>query len=192
MKPLARFSQLALAALAIVIMVGTFFGRKIEKSFPEFIPFIPPGATVVLIALYFLGRSALNRGNPAELDTLAAKIPPLFRRFDIAIALMAAAAGAIICEGHIQMPIERIHFFKYSFLALILFFATYSPRLIVRLETALAVGSLIGLGEEFLQRLVPGRVFDWRDIGMNCMAVVVGSLLAPAMLSILQKAHSGR
>lgn len=192
MKPLARFSQLALAALAIVIMVGTFFGRKIEKSFPEFIPFIPPGAILALVALYCLARRALNRGNPAELDALAAKIPSLFRRFDLAIAISSIVAGLIICEGHIQLPIERIHFFKYSFLALILFFATTSPRLIVRLETALAVGALIGMGEEFLQKLVPGRVFDWRDMGMNCMAVVVGAVLAPAVLSILQKAHSGR
>ena len=80
-----------------------------------------------------------------------------------------------ISMGQVRRPIEKIHFSEYGFLSLLLF------RLIrhgVRSRgcygwTLLGV-CLIGFLDELLQGLLPNRVYDPRDIGMNGLAGAIG------------------
>ena len=39
----------------------------------------------------------------------------------------------------------------------------------------------IGWGEELLQRLVPGRVYDLRDVGANALGALLGLLVLIAL-----------
>ena len=72
------------------------------------------------------------------------------------------------------IPANRIHFFQYCPLAIL---GLEALRFRVRdrnvyLWTFLLV-SLIGIGDEFLQGLLPGRHFDTKDVVVNALAVLL-------------------
>jgi hypothetical protein len=71
-------------------------------------------------------------------------------------------------------PEEAIHYVQYGVLSLLLFRA-FSHRVrdySIYLAAAI-VGTLVGMMDETLQWLVPGRYFDLRDIVLNMKAVVL-------------------
>jgi hypothetical protein len=71
-------------------------------------------------------------------------------------------------------PEEAIHFLEYGFLGLLIFRAlSHRLRDAGIYLAAVLVGSLIGAADEFVQWLVPRRFFDFRDIGLNCYALIL-------------------
>lgn len=68
-------------------------------------------------------------------------------------------------------PEEALHFVQYGILGLLLFRAL-ACRLAdpsIYLAGAL-IGAVFGIGDELIQWLVPNRIFDYRDIGINALA----------------------
>ena len=47
--------------------------------------------------------------------------------------------------------------------------------------TAAALASVIGLGDELLQGVTPGRYYDLRDVGMNALGAMLGVLVLAAV-----------
>lgn len=81
----------------------------------------------------------------------------------------------------LAIPEERVHFLQYGLMALLARQACAGPdgrvRIGVSIGLAWLLTSAIGLLDECLQGLVPSRVFDWRDVGMNAGAAVTALLL---------------
>lgn len=86
-----------------------------------------------------------------------------------------------------RRPEEALHLVEYGILSLLLFRAfsrRYPDRGAYVVSTLL--GSILGIGDEIVQWALPGRYFDFRDIGINVLAVAVMQLglavgLAPAL-----------
>ena len=70
-----------------------------------------------------------------------------------------------------RAPEEAVHFLEYGLLGFFLFRAlslTIHDKSIY--PTAFLIGSLIGIFDEVLQWMMPGRYWDFRDTGLNALA----------------------
>ncbi|MDH7512444.1 MAG: VanZ family protein [Clostridiales bacterium] len=70
-----------------------------------------------------------------------------------------------------KAPEEAIHFLEYGLLGFLLFNAlSYSTRDKSVYLAAFFIGSTVGIFDEILQWVVPGRFWDFRDVGLNALA----------------------
>jgi hypothetical protein len=70
-----------------------------------------------------------------------------------------------------RAPEEAVHFLEYGLLGYFLFRAlSLSIRDKSIYATAFLIGSLIGIFDEVLQWIMPGRYWDFRDAGLNALA----------------------
>ncbi len=70
-----------------------------------------------------------------------------------------------------RAPEEAVHFLEYGLLGFFLFRAlshSISDKSIY--ATAFLIGSIVGILDEIIQWAMPGRYFDFRDIGLNALA----------------------
>lgn len=86
------------------------------------------------------------------------------------MALLLGGATWVI-RNQLQTPAEAIHFFQYGILSFLLFRA-WSHHVTDRLIYPIAFMSLLVIAslDEFLQWMMPGRYWDFRDIRLNAMA----------------------
>jgi hypothetical protein len=84
----------------------------------------------------------------------------------------------------VQRPEEGVHFLQIGLLAFLVWRAL--PQTRGALGWAVLAGTLVGAVEEAIQSVVPGRVCDWRDIGMSAAAAV----LTGVALWVIQDAAS--
>jgi len=88
------------------------------------------------------------------------------KRLGVAAALAAAYVGLFLFA--VVMPEERFHFLVMPVIAsLWLRVFQHQSRAAWR---AWLVASLVGLVEEAIQVITPGRYFDWRDVAMASVA----------------------
>lgn len=106
-----------------------------------------------------------------------------FRIRDSAAYLLMACLGLVVAYfiAGLEVPQERIHFLQYSALVIAVIWTLEAfPRLLnVRyalLFVAVLFTSLAGLVDEAIQGVIPGRVFDWRDVGFNATAAIIGAV----------------
>jgi len=80
--------------------------------------------------------------------------------------------------GYMRIPIEKIHFLEYGFLAFLIFRALKvdMPNVLAYILTFVIAGAL-GWMEEGLQALTPGRYYDPRDILFNIIGSFMGILV---------------
>ena len=98
----------------------------------------------------------------------------------------AVALGIIAVYGMIVVrmgvsPLERTHLFEYGLLSVLVHRALEarqfdSDRVLAPAVTAFVVTALVGWADEILQLLLPDRVYDWRDVGVNSLAGLMGVL----------------
>lgn len=85
-----------------------------------------------------------------------------------------AAVAALYIHFTLQLwraPEEAVHFLEYGLLGFFLFRAlSLSIRDKSIYLMAFFIGSLVGIFDEILQWAMPGRYFDFRDIGLNALA----------------------
>jgi hypothetical protein len=88
--------------------------------------------------------------------------------------LWLTAVAALYIYFTLQLwraPEEAVHFLEYGLLGFFLFRAlslTIHDKSIY--PTAFLIGSLIGIFDEVLQWMMPGRYWDFRDTGLNALA----------------------
>lgn len=105
-----------------------------------------------------------------------------------ALAVLGAAAAALLlCLRRIPNPEEKIHFIQYGVLAGLLVAALGERPSWLRVPAVLLLTALAGLGDEAIQRYLPGRVFDWHDVRINAAA---GALVV-ATLELMRLARRG-
>lgn len=88
-------------------------------------------------------------------------------------------------------PDERTHLFEYGLVAVLIYRALCERRKggrAVRAPAALAMLSAAVLGwiDECIQGILPGRVYDLRDVGVNAVAAV-GAITGVLVLSRLRR-----
>jgi len=100
----------------------------------------------------------------------------------VAFVVMAAllCVVTVLLLG-LAIPEERVHFLQYGLMALLARHACAGTngrsRIGVSIVLAWLLTSGLGFLDERLQGLVPSRVFDWRDVGMNAGAAAMALLL---------------
>lgn len=73
-----------------------------------------------------------------------------------------------------ERPEEAIHFLEYGLLGFLLFHALKHHILDKGIYfTAFLIGALVGIFDEFLQWMIPRRVWDFRDLGINALSVAL-------------------
>jgi len=99
--------------------------------------------------------------------------------------LAAAGAGTVwLLRGQLQSSVEAIHFVEYAALGVLLFRAwRQHGRDPLVYPLALAGVALVAWADEFLQWLMPGRFWDFRDIRLNVLAGAVGLLFVAGIVS---------
>lgn len=96
----------------------------------------------------------------------------------LAVAL-SAGYGVVMATGVPDVDaVERIHFVEYGLVALLFYRAMSGTALPLVVVMTLLIGTLVGIGEEWLQWLVPTRVGDVRDVFLNFYALGCGLLFA--------------
>jgi mannose/fructose/N-acetylgalactosamine-specific phosphotransferase system component IIC len=95
-------------------------------------------------------------------------------------ALAVAAIGYALALGWLRaVRLERVHLVEYG-LAAWLAWRALVPRWTARPSTyvAAALGAAaIGWGDELLQAVTPGRVYDLRDVAANAVGASLGTLV---------------
>jgi hypothetical protein len=131
-----------------------------------------------------LGRFVLGRGAGWIVAAGAVAVAwRLRRRSAAARAYMLAAVtafGYALALGWLRaIRLERVHLPEYG-LAALLAWRALVPSMGERTATlvgAALLASLIGWGDEIVQGLTPGRVYDVRDIAANAAGAVLGTLV---------------
>jgi len=98
------------------------------------------------------------------------KTRPRAAEIGVAVAVVAAYTMA---WARIDSLEERTHLFEYGVVAVLVHMALVERGAPVWRSAALTVGavSVLGVVDELVQLVLPGRVFDLRDIGFNLFAV---------------------
>jgi hypothetical protein len=98
-------------------------------------------------------------------------------------AVATAAVGYTVAFSWLRAQhLERTHLPEYGVMAWLAWRALAplvpgAPGYVA----AAALASAIGWGDELLQRVVPGRVYDLRDVAMNAAGAVLGVVVIAAM-----------
>jgi len=94
------------------------------------------------------------------------------------IAVPLAAMGSLA----LQLPIaeERIHFLQYGLLGLLVVKTTRLRSTLQLLAAGLFVIA-VGGGDELIQWWLPNRVGDWRDVGINTLAGLLGVAMGASL-----------
>jgi hypothetical protein len=83
-----------------------------------------------------------------------------------------------------QSPAERFHLAEYGLLG---FFIFRALRLdvppVAAYFVAWGIAIVLGMGDEGIQWVLPNRVFEWKDVGINALSSGLG-LLAVAILNL--------
>lgn len=89
-----------------------------------------------------------------------------------ALVLLAAVTGAMILG--LSIPEERIHFAQYGLMAVLarraLGWHVSPPR---QYLGAFVIAAMAGWVDEVIQGLLPDRVYDLRDVGINAVAALL-------------------
>ena len=96
------------------------------------------------------------------------------------LALLLFVAYAVTMRTGIPDvdAVERIHFVEYGLVATLFYRAMSGMSLGAVVPMTMLAGTLVGIGEEWLQWLVPTRVGDVRDVFLNFYALGCGVLFA--------------
>lgn len=127
------------------------------------------------------------------IGAVALRVRP--RGAEIGVAVGVAAVYLMVL-ARMGIPEERTHLFEYSILALLVYEALVERKRHggnVRFPALIAFGgaSSMGVVDELIQAVLPGRVFDVRDIGFNVLAVGMAIVSAVLLRRVRRRAEAG-
>ncbi len=176
-----------LASLLVVFgapYVGDIRGA-LQRSFPEHYRLI----IAVLVATGLIGAivsaaAHLRRlGNDSRAVAAVPGYPSWLRYTLLAVAVTIAVVYArTVSSGNLDVDlVEAFHFVEYGFIAF-LFYRAARRCADVRAIVFPACASLfVGIADEWMQWLVPGRVGELHDIWLNAVAILCGLLFSVAI-----------
>jgi len=150
------------AVLSAALCVSITFTRPVCEFLRARYLLLPLTFIALSLVLWAAGRRMQTLWMAGKKQRLAV--------FVVLLIILIVTAWAVVI-----LPEERAHFFAMTLIGWAWIRAWDDGK-----RTALQIGiyaalSTAGVGilEESLQKLVPGRIFDWRDIGMNATAAVL-------------------
>jgi VanZ family protein len=165
---------LAVAAAAAVVLTGPLIGgirSWMRRTFSgEYQLLINVGlALVVAVGI----AAAIRRIRPARLARYSA----------LAAALAVAATFAWITRsGNPDVDaVERFHFVEFGAVTWLFYRAWRHHRDLATLALPVLATFVTGVADEAFQWFVPGRVGEWRDVGINLAAIAGGLLFSVAV-----------
>lgn len=161
---LLRSRWLPVVAWVLVLYTSIPFVRLLRDVFAARWPPALIGYGVIIVVLLAIAGAFVSlRRSPRTLTGT-----------DVAW-LLGVGAALVLWTGRLMgQPEEAIHFLEYGVLGFLLYRAL-QPRILdasVFVAAAL-VGILVGTVDEIIQWIVPGRYWDFRDIGLNAGACVL-------------------
>ncbi len=83
---------------------------------------------------------------------------------------------------NLDVVIEKVHLLEYGLLSVLVWRAV-KPKAsgILRYAVVLGIVFLVGIGDELVQKMTPGRVFELSDVVLNWVASILGFLLVLAL-----------
>lgn len=101
-----------------------------------------------------------------------------WRRAGSYILLLSIVGVYAVILFWLKIPEERIHLIQYGVLACLTVRALQRDLFtVVVYPLAWILTSLLGLGDEGIQHLLPNRYFEWKDVGLNALSAALGLLL---------------
>lgn len=158
----ARWIVLVLYAAALFASIP-YTRALVVRAGERFGPQTPVAAALAVLA----GAAAL----------LAARLQRAVPRFPWPHLALAAIAAAAVAAWRLlaSSPIALVHLPEYALLALL------AGRAFGGGTTAAlgggAAAAAVGLVDEMVQGVTPGRVFDWWDVALNAAAGLLGALV---------------
>jgi hypothetical protein len=172
----ARWGALALyvAAVYAILPYGPRIGLGVVRTAVGFWLLGPGLATLTVGALVALLGVLRRRGAPA---------------WSYAVLVVSGVAYVVAFSWLRAQRLERTHLPEYGIAAWLAWRALdpLVPGRLAGYGLAVLLGAIIGLCDELLQSVTPGRVYDPRDIGMNAL----GALLGTVVLAALQARGAG-
>ena len=152
---------LALATLIAIYASALFAGSLVDTFGSETVLGVAFGAGLVAAVTAVVGMALTGRS-----------------RAEFWVALAVTAVYAMIPVRSGVVAIERTHLFEYGLLAVLLYEALAERKRnggAIRLPALAAILSASAFGwlDEAVQALVPTRVYDLRDVGINALAALV-------------------
>ena len=138
-----------------MILISLPFGRALTNQLREhhLLNLALVGAALFLVVIIVFLLALLRRVKSISLEKCRV-ILFLFLSF-------------VVSTLPLDRPEERWHIYHYGILG-ILFWESYKGSGLLRLCVALISVSMCGFLEEIAQYFIPERVFDWRDVLLNC------------------------
>lgn len=99
-------------------------------------------------------------------------------------ALAAAASVYVVAFSWLRSAhLERTHLPEYGVAAVLSWRAIHPlvPGTFASYAAAAALAATIGYVDELIQWVLPGRVYDLRDVGMNALGAALGTLVLAAL-----------
>lgn len=158
---------LALGAYAAAIYLTLPYGPAVGRAVTHTALgawLLGPGMAMLLVAGGLLALASLRRRRAPA--------------YAYALLVLAAAGYGLALAWLRAQRLERVHLPEYGVAAWLAWWAVV-PRLpgAAGYVVAAAIAAAIGYGDELLQRIVPGRYYDVRDIAANALAAVLAVLV---------------
>lgn len=170
-------ARLGFVCTLAAVLTANLLGRMLQRQANWLVDIIPVAGIIVFGFGFFLVRRHIKKSSRAfskeSLQSFATH------------TLLFFTVGVMISETLSTLPIERIHFVKYSFLS---FFAYYSQQRGSARRRALTSAMLtfaIGGLEEATQYWLPNRFFDLNDICLNTSGAFYGATIGYAIERLL-------
>lgn len=161
------FFSKTILGLSIYMVFSASFNRQIMElcmgmvGKRGFYNFVAWGLMVASIIIFIL--LAKNIHNP----------------FNFAIAILLLLIASVMV-WKIKLPQERIHIFQYSgfsWLCLYDLIKRFRSKILPLVFQGWLFAMIIGALEEGFQRILPYRVFEWRDMSFNFIGVTLGVVI---------------
>lgn len=148
---------LCISAILLIVPLARTIQRFVEahwgRSLFGYVVLAAVGAAFITLTLYLLFRLKIR--SPSRYIWL----------------LLVSAAYVYSTIRLWRVPVEAIHFLEYGLLGFFLFRALkYDIRDRSIYATAFLIGSFVGIFDEILQWIVPLRIWDIRDVGLNALS----------------------
>ena len=184
--PAAKSPALAwtgVCAWTVVIFLTIPVARKIQAALEQRAApgiYVAAAAAVAALFLLFGLYHVLREAGPAA-----------YRRLGWLVGLGGLCVW--LFRTQLQTPVEAMHFIQYGVLGLLFFRAwrLSAPDMLVYPVAWLSTG-LVAWLDEFLQWLMPGRYWDYRDVRLNLLAGGLALLAIAAIFRPGGLARSGR
>lgn len=176
---------LPLAASFLIVFGSPYAGEirsQIQSAAPEYYQSIVVAivaASVVIAVIWAAVQLRRFQRDPTAAETSGRL--PIRVRYGLIAAAIAISGGyaRTVRTGDPQVDmVEAFHFVEYGLVAYLFYRAWRRRPDFSGVLLAACAGIAVGVADEWVQWMVPGRVGELHDVGLNAVAVVCGLLFS--------------